>query len=760
MTEAVCIDGLWWRYPTYSDEANPWVLRDVNLKVEQGTCFGITGPGGVGKTTLCRAMLGIIPHNARLTAEQLPHHFRGSVAVCGEAVTAKTPVSNSIGMVLQDPENQFLRMSLLHELALGLQIRGVPNEEIVERTHEALAMVGLEHLWHGAAYLHPADLSGGQKQRVAIAAFLALRPCVLVLDEPTSDLDPAGKREIIKTIARLRQQEQMTIVLVEQDPDILATFCDTIALLHEGRVEMVAPPAEFYARRDLLERSGASVGELPRISWYSGHTFEERPPLTIEEGVEAFGEVLMMGQIDADTESVSPAIEKEEGTDARKGPLPTSTQKEEGTDARKGPLPTSTQKEEGTDARKGPPPTSTQKEEGTDARKGPPPTSTQPPSLLCPKDAPSGEGENRNIVGTGAVGPGGVAPCGRPSGSTSEDEGVAPCGRPSGSIGEDEGVAPCGRPSGSIGEDKGVAPCGRPSVSYLQEEEETSSVRPSGSHGHPRVNKSELIITAENVGYRYADGTEALRGIDATVNRGEMLALLGPNGSGKTTFAKIVAGIYRATDGRVEVLGQDLAKRRVRARLPRSVGYVFQNPDHQLFRRKVSDEIAYGLKNLGMDASRRRVVIEETLEAVDLARYADEDPLFLSKGQRQRLAVAAVLAMGPEVLIVDEPTTGQDYRSVQAIMRLLRNLQRQGKTIVIITHDMSLVADYCQRVLAFRDGSVAFTGTPRELFGRAELLQRTGLRQPTSAALSTRLREQNPDAPFLMTVEEWVKALS
>ena len=276
----------------------------------------------------------------------------------------------------------------------------------------------------------------------------------------------------------------------------------------------------------------------------------------------------------------------------------------------------------------------------------------------------------------------------------------------------------------------------------------------------PRGRPSTLIITAENVRYQYADGTEALQGIDMTLYKGEMVALLGPNGSGKTTFAKILAGIYRASRGCVRVLGQDLASRKVRARLPRSVGYVFQNPDHQLFRRKVRDEIAYGLKNLGIDAAHRRTIVEETLEAVDLARYADEDPLFLSKGQRQRLAVAAVLAMGPEILIVDEPTTGQDFRSVQAIMRLLVNLQQQGKTIVIITHDMSLVAEYCQRVLAFRDGCIAFTGTPGELFQNPDILNKTGLRQPTAAALSSHLREQHPEMPFLMTVQEWVEALS
>ncbi len=683
MTNALRIEGLWWRYPTYSDNANPWVLRDVSLNVEQGACFGITGPSGAGKTTVCRAMLGIIPHNARLTNDQLPHHFRGNIAVFGEAVTAQTPVTNHIGMVLQDPENQFLRMSLLHELALGLQIQGVPNAEILQRTHEALAMVGLEHLWHGAAYLHPADLSGGQKQRVAIAAFLAMRPRILVLDEPTSDLDPSGKREIIKTIARLRQQEQMTIILVEQDPEILATFCDTIALLNEGRVELIAPPSEFYAQRDLLECSGASIGELPRISWYSGHTFEGRPPLTIEEAAAAFGPALTIGRIDGQA-----AIGR-----------------------------------------------------GTDARKGPPTSATRPPSLPYTEDAPAKRAYFRRIVGTGVGWMRGGVPCGRPSGSPVaniahvNDMG----GRPFAPSHDVTAMAHCGRPSviGDSGDVIAMAPCERPSAL-------------------PVAN----IVTAENVWYHYADGTEALQGVDLTVYRGEMLALLGPNGSGKTTFAKILAGIYRASRGRVQVLGQDLASRKVRATLPRSVGYVFQNPDHQLFRRKVSDEIAYGLKNLGIDAAHRRTIVAETLEAVDLTRYADEDPLFLSKGQRQRLAVAAVLAMGPELLVVDEPTTGQDFRSVQAIMQLLLNLQQQGKTIVIITHDMSLVAEYCQRVLTFRDGRIVFTGTPRELFQDHDMLNKTGLHQPTSAALSTHLREQHPALPFLLTIQEWVAALS
>jgi energy-coupling factor transporter ATP-binding protein EcfA2 len=575
MTAALNVEGLWWRYPTFSDAPNPWTLRDIELRVEEGECFGITGPSGAGKTTLCRTLLGILPHSARLTDAQLPQHFRGSVMVQAEPVTPETAGANQIGMVLQDPENQFLRMTLLHELALGLQVQGVPRAEILRRSCEALRWVGLEHLWHGAAYLHPADLSGGQKQRVAIAAFLALRPRILVLDEPTSDLDPIGKREVIETIARLRRDYRMTVVLVEQDPAVLSAFCDRIALLHEGRIELVAPPAKFYAEREILERCGASVSELARISWSSGYTYEGRPPLTLEEAEAAF----------------SPAL----------------------------------------------------------------PLHVAPPA-------------------------------------------------------------------------------------------QADMAR-------------EPVVQAEHVAYNYEDGTVALKGVDLTLYRGEMLALLGPNGSGKTTFAKILAGIYRPTGGRVEVLGQDLASRRVRRMLPRSVGYVFQNPDHQLFCRKVSDEIAYGLKNLGIGTVERKAIVAETLEAVNLSRYVDEDPLFLSKGQRQRLAVAAVLAMGPDILIVDEPTTGQDYRSVSGIMSLLCDLQRQGKTILIITHDMTLVAEYCQRVVAFRDGLLSFSGTPQELFEGEEVLARTGLYPPDAAALCARLRQRQPDLPSLLTIEQWAAAL-
>lgn len=588
MPAAIQVDGVWWRYPTYDTTPNAWMLKDVTFQVEQGECVGLTGPSGAGKTTLCRTLLGIVPATARLTAEQLPQHFRGTVTVMGKEVSARSAQTNEIGMVFQDPENQFLRMSLFHEVALGLQQQGLSQEAIIERIQEALSWVGLERLWAGAAYRHPNELSGGQKQRVVIAAFLALRPQVLVLDEPTSDLDPIGKREVVEVIARLRHEHHMTVLLVEQDPDMLAAFCDRIVLLHEGRVKLIAPPTTFYAQRSILEQVGASTGELTRISWHTGYTCEGRPPLTLDEAEAAF----------------EPAIASQY------------------------------------------------------------------------------------------------------TGYLSQEH-----------------------------------------TQHTEPQATLSSATPS--------QKQDTAIVAEQVWYRYDDGTTALRGVSLDVQRGEMLALLGPNGSGKTTFAKILAGMYRPWRGSIQVLGQNIAVRKVRLRLPTQVGYVFQNPDHQLFSRSVNAELEYGLRNLRIPVERRREVIAETLEAVHLTEVVNEDPLFLSKGQRQRLAVAAILAMKPEILIVDEPTTGQDARSITAMMQVLSALQQQGKTIIIITHDMTLVSEYCQRVVAFRDGEVTFTGTPHHLFADTDLLKKTGLHAPSAVQLAEHLRARYPLLPPLLTVEDW-----
>ena len=267
------------------------------------------------------------------------------------------------------------------------------------------------------------------------------------------------------------------------------------------------------------------------------------------------------------------------------------------------------------------------------------------------------------------------------------------------------------------------------------------------------------MIEVQDMQFRYPDGTQALNGADLTVRRGEMVALLGINGSGKTTLAKILAGIYSPGTGTARVLGADLSNKKMRRNLPQHVGYVFQNPDHQIFTRKVYDEVNYGLENLGIPAKDRDAAIRKTLDMVGLTGEMDEDPLFLGKGQRQRLAVASVLAMGPEILIVDEPTTGQDYRMIRGIMELMVELHRQKKTVLIITHDMSIVSNYCDRAVVMMAGKTAFAGSPRDLFVNSALVEQTHLWSPQSVRLSLAMRATRPDFPILLNVEEWVGAL-
>jgi energy-coupling factor transport system ATP-binding protein len=269
----------------------------------------------------------------------------------------------------------------------------------------------------------------------------------------------------------------------------------------------------------------------------------------------------------------------------------------------------------------------------------------------------------------------------------------------------------------------------------------------------------EVLLEVKDLEYVYEDGTKALHGVNFELHKGEVLALLGTNGSGKTTVAKILNGIYKPSSGTVRVLGMDVSKRSVRRQLPRYVGYVFQNPDHQIFSRNVHDEIAYGLKNLEVPEAEEEERIIQALEAVGLTDMADEDPLFLGKGQRQRLAVASILAMRPEMIIVDEPTTGQDYDMVCGIMNLLEDLHKLGNTVLIITHDMTLVANYCQRVVVLLNGRNIYTGSPRELFSNPEHIRATQLCAPQAISLSVALREQNEGYPLLLNTMEWVKAL-
>ena len=248
----------------------------------------------------------------------------------------------------------------------------------------------------------------------------------------------------------------------------------------------------------------------------------------------------------------------------------------------------------------------------------------------------------------------------------------------------------------------------------------------------------EPIIQVEGLTHRYPNGVVALEGVDLTVRKGEFLAVLGQNGSGKTTLVKHLNGLLKPTEGSVRVNGEETTEQGLRT-LGQSVGYVFQNPDHQIFSDTVSDEVAFGPKIRGMEEGEIGERVQEALAAVGLEGRGEEDPFGLTKGERQRVAVASVLAVRPEVLILDEPTTGLDHAEQRSMMDLVRSLNASGSTIIVVTHTMWVVAEYAHRAVVVREGKISLQGTVRKVFVEEDELHEAALRPPHIVSLSNAL---------------------
>jgi len=222
---------------------------------------------------------------------------------------------------------------------------------------------------------------------------------------------------------------------------------------------------------------------------------------------------------------------------------------------------------------------------------------------------------------------------------------------------------------------------------------------------------------------------QAVRGVTVSISKGDYIALIGKNGSGKSTLAKHFNGLLRPTTGTVVVGGLDTATTRSE-RLSRIVGYVFQNPDYMLFSTTIEDEVAFGPKNLKLQSGEVRKRVNEALEVTGLTQLRKESPLFFGKGIRRRITIAAVLSMDPDVMVIDEPTTGMDYRGRESVMTLIDRLNELGKTIVIITHDMKVVAAHSYRVLVMSDGQVILDSPTEDLFESRDALARASLKPP------------------------------
>ena len=247
-------------------------------------------------------------------------------------------------------------------------------------------------------------------------------------------------------------------------------------------------------------------------------------------------------------------------------------------------------------------------------------------------------------------------------------------------------------------------------------------------------------LALEGVGFVYPDGTRALAGVDLAIAPGELVAVVGQNGSGKSTMVRHLDGLLRPTEGRVLHDGADIAGEKV-ATLAARVGIVFQNPDRQIFAGKVRAEVEYGPRILGRTSGEAEAAARGALEAVGLTGSIDTNPYDLGYSSRKLLTLASILAMGTPVVVLDEPTTGQDARGVARVQRVIADLSAAGRTVIAISHDLRFVAESFARVVVMGAGRVLLDGPPDEVFAQASwpTLASTYLDAPLAARVGARL---------------------
>lgn len=527
------------------------VLKDIDLSIEEGKFTVIMGRTGAGKTTLAMLPNGIIPQLVEGTV-------KGTIIAAGKDSSKYRvqTMAREIGLVLQDPETQIFGRTVDEDTAFGPRNYLVPREEIKERIKSALNKVRLD----GYEKRQTSQLSGGEKQRLAIAGILAMDPSIIILDEPTSELDPIGREEIYSTMVSLQKDQKKTVVAVEHSSQEISEKADDIVVLSDAHVVWQGEPKDFFRELDLVEKYGIKPLPVSKIGWElykKGFIAKEEIPLSVDDAYALIVRLL-------------------------------------------------------------------------DGRKF------------------------------------------------------------------------------------GFSPVEAPGV------------------------ERKKLIEVSDVHYQYDKSKEALKGVSFDIYEGDYVALIGQNGAGKTTLAKHFNSLFKPTSGRILVCGKDTRNEEPNT-LAEQIGYVFQNPDNQIFSTSVYKEMEYGLKALKLSEEEMSKRIHEVAKLLDIEKVLEEHPFSLGKGERQRVAVASILVLKPKILVVDEPTTGQDWDGIQNMMKLIDELHANGTTIVMITHDMDVVATHANRVIVMAKGSMVADGSVRDVFKQEKALKDAYVARPQIPELSERL---------------------
>ena len=564
----ITIKDLHFKYIGRKEEA----LMGIDLHIPDGEIALLLGPSGSGKSSLALCLNGLIPH-------VVGGRMQGQVRVAGldSDETTVSQLAQQVGILFQDPEAQFVTTTVEEEIAFGLENLRVPPEQMNDRIQQALDQVDIGHYRRRRVD----TLSGGEKQRVALAALLAMRPRILVFDEPTSNLDPVGTRQVFETIARLKEMGRFTILIIEHKLDDLMHLIDRVIVLTADGVILAdgAPQELFSEQAEALLQHGIWMPQVTLLA----HKLRRR-------GVEI-------------------------------SPFPTTLAQAEG-------------------------------------------------ALLQAGHA------------------------------------------------------------------------------FSPNEHESLAL----------VDNELAAVEVRGLSFSYGE-TVVLKNINLRVPKGDFLAIVGANGAGKTTLAQHLIDVLHPPNGLVLLDGDDVTKISSRD-LIRRVGYVFQNPEHQLITNSVANEVGFGLRKMGLTEDEIDGRVTDLLTQFGLQKLARANPFTLSHGEKRRLSVATMLAAGQNTLILDEPTFGQDQRNANALMQLLNDLHAAGCTVIIITHDMTLVAEYAHHVAVMAAGELLFYGTTTAAFAQPDLLAQAHLALPPMAELSKRLAAHNPALEGLYTVEQFLGAVT
>ena len=273
-----------------------------------------------------------------------------------------------------------------------------------------------------------------------------------------------------------------------------------------------------------------------------------------------------------------------------------------------------------------------------------------------------------------------------------------------------------------------------------------------------------IHLQTKDLSFTYPDGTEALKKVNITIKKGERIAIMGPNGAGKSTLFSHFNGLSEPTSGHVEIDGEKIIfERDELLKVRQKVGIVFQDPNDQLFAPTVKEDVAFGPMNLGLDYDEVNSRITEALELVGMSGFEDKTPHHLSGGQQKRVAIAGIVAMKPEIMILDEPTAGLDPEGVDKVLNILNNLNKEGISIVISSHDIEMVNHFADKIYVLYGGEIIASGDKHQIFSDKELLKKAHLKAPITTEILYKLKEKGLDVDTEKisideTVEEILKS--